>query len=188
MKQVQNNIKKAFALTSLVGATLLSSNNGNPRMVTLSRQCNAAMRVFSVKAGRREYYTISEQINKLWSDIATRHNNTLDIDEIELFIELLLNLMPKSDMRKFLGFTFTTKNKIRDERKSEILMTVLDVDSCLNELFGTVATANRDSLANVLVKPIKAKKAPVQRDVGVEPRLKKLRKRIAYAKQKVRNG
>jgi hypothetical protein len=177
-------IRKAFSIASLVGATLKSSNNGSPRMLTLQRQCNAAMRVFNHKS-RREYYIITDQVYTLWGKIAERHNNTLDVDEIEVFCEMLLNLMPKEDMKKFLGFTFTTKNKLRDEKKSEILMTILDVDSELNALFGTVATSNRDSISKVMVKPVKVAKSAVIRDVGVPTRIKKLRKRIKWVKSRV---
>ena len=180
---ITTQIKKAFAITSLVGATLKSSNNGSPRMLTLQRQCNAAMRVFNHKS-RREYYVITDQVYTLWGNIAERHDNTLDVDEIEVFCEMLLNLMPKNDMKQFLGFSFTTKNKLRDEKKSEILMTILDVDNELNALFGTNITATRESLALIMVKPVKVAKSAVIRDVGVPARIKKLRKRIKWAKSR----
>jgi hypothetical protein len=90
-------------------------------------------------------------------------------------------------MKKFLNYNFTSSFDIREDNRDNVLVSVLELDSELNTLLDTTDTANRDSLCKVLVKPIKASKVAVQRDIGVEHRIKKLRKRIAYVKSKLNN-
>jgi len=183
MSKPNNKVKKAFALSSIVGAMLMSSNNGNPRLTALKVQIDKAMKVFSVKA-RKDYYVISSDIRDLWGEMAKQHNNTLDEDEITVFIEMILNLLPKSDMKTFLGVSFTTTEKIRDARKSAILMSVLDLDKRLNEMFGTGPTATRESLSSVMVKPVKTKAVKRERDKAIPMRTKKLRKRLEWHKKR----
>lgn len=184
MSKPNNKVKKAFALSSIIGAMLVASNNGNPKLTALKIQINKAMKVFSVKAAK-DYYVISDDIGSMWCEMAKRHNNTLDEDEITVFIEMVLSLLPKQDMKKFLGVHFTTNEKMRDERKSAILMTVLDLDSKLNKMFVTEPTISRENLGLVMVKPIRIKSVKIQRDKAKPVMLKKLKRRAKWNRQRL---
>jgi hypothetical protein len=155
MAKPNNQTKKMFAISSIIGAILMSSNNGDPKLTALKVQIDKAMKVFSVKAPK-QYYTISSDVKEVWEEMAKQHNNTLDEDEINVFIEMIANLVPRNDFKTFLGVnTYKTIEKIRDSRKSALLVSVLELDSKLNSMFGTARTATRDSISKILTKPIK---------------------------------
>lgn len=177
--------KKAFILSSLMGSVLMSTNNGEPKLSALKVQIDKAMKVFSIKAGKKEYWYLAGMVKEMWDEIAKEHNNTLDTDEVALFIEMIFNLMPSKDMKDFLNMKYTTKEKIRDERKSAIMATVLDLDSKLNNLLGTTQTATRETLGEVMVKPVKAKKVKADRDKAKSQVLKKIRNRAKWNRQRV---
>lgn len=185
-KKPNRQIKKAFALSSIVGALLMSANNGNPKLTTLKVQIDRAMKVFSIRA-RKDYYMISADIKELWVEMAEKHNNSLDVDEIEVFVEMVLSLLPKNDMKEFLGINFKTVRTLSDSKKSALLMTVLDLDRELNTMFGTQQTATRESLGAVMVKPLKQKSAKKERNKAVPRRIKKLRRRVKWAKERAKD-
>ena len=187
-KKPNNKTQKAFALSAIVGAMLMASNNGDFKLSNLKVQIDKAMKVFSVKAPIL-YYKISDDVQKVWVEMAKEFNNTLDEDEITVFIEMVLNLMPKQDMKTFLNMpVYKTVEKLRDEKKSQLLMAVMELDKKLNKMFGTNATVTRESLALVMVKPIKQKTVKKERDKAKPYVLKKIRNRARYARAKVRNN
>lgn len=185
MAKPSAKVKKCFALSSIIGALLMSANNGNHKLTALKVQIDKAMKVFSVKA-RKEYYMISADVQQLWVEMAKKHNNTLDVDEIEVFVEMVLNLLPTADMKTYLGgINFTTREKLRDTKKSALLMTVMELDRRLNDMFGTNATATRESLGVIMVKPVKPKKTKKERDIAAPSNIKKLRRRIKWNKRRI---
>ena len=161
-KRDLSRVHKAFAVSSILGAIIMAHNNGDPRITALKIQIDKAMRVYNVKLGRKNYYEMTDKIKEIWGKLAEKHNNTIDGDELSLFIELILNLSPRKDMKEFLMVHFTTSHKIKDYHKSAILMSVLELDEELNRLCGTVSTIDRDGLGKILVKQIK-KRAPNKR-------------------------
>jgi len=185
MAKPNHKVKKAFALSAIVGALLMSSNNGDPKLTALKVQINKAMQVFSFKA-RREYYVISDYVQDIWVEMAEEHNNSLDEDEISVFIEMVLSLIPPQEMKKYLGMQFKTTQKLRDSKKSSLLMTLLALDRRLNEYFGTTATATRESLGLVMVKPVKKASIKKQRDKAKPVFLKKLRNRAKWNRERLR--
>lgn len=188
MAKPNNKVKKAFALSSIVGSLLMASNNGNPKLTALTTQINKAMRVFSVKA-RKDYYVISAEIRDVWVEMAKKHNNALDEDEIEVFIEMVFSLLPRADMKEFLCMNFTTTKKLEDSKKSSLLVTILELDRKLNALFGTTATATRESLGAVMVKPIKSKAVRKERDKAKPRVLKMIKNRAKWNRErKVKNA
>lgn len=185
MAKPSNRVKKAFALSSMVGAILMSTNNGSPKLTALKVQIDKAMKVFSVKA-RKDYYVISAHVKDILIAIAEKHNNTLDEDEVEVFIEMMLSIVPRADMKAFLGMNFTTSQKLRDEKKSSVLTTVMELDEGLNKLFDTVPTATRESLAKVMVKPVKSKAVKQERDKAKPKVLKMIKKRAKWNRERLR--
>lgn len=185
MAKPNNKVKKAFALSTIVGALLMSSNNGSPKLIALKLQIDKAMKVFSFKA-RKDYYVISDYIKDVWVEMAEKHNISLDKDEINVFVEMVLSLVSASDMKKYLGMHFKTTEKLRDSKKSALLVTVLELDKKLNEYFGTTETATRESLGLVIVKPVKAKTAKKQRDKAKRDVLKKIHNRAKWNRSRLR--
>ncbi len=183
MAKPNGKVKKAFALSSMAGAIVMSASSGSPKLLALSKQVNDAMRVFNIKSAK-DYYTISHDVRELWVEMEKRRKNALYPAEIEVFIEMVLSLLPSSDMKTYLGYKFTTKEKLRDSKKSALLVTVLELDEELNKMFGTKPTATRESIAKVMVKPVKAKTAKKERDKAVPRKTKKLRKRLEWHKQR----
>lgn len=184
MAKPNNKVKKAFALSSIVGALLMSTNNGRPKLTALKVKIDDAMRVFSVKASR-DYHVITSDVIELWVEMATKHNNALDEDEVEVFIEMVLNLLPRSNMKEFLRLNFVTKQTLRDCKKSALLMTVLELDHKLNEMFGTDPTATRESLGRIMVKPIKIKTAKRERDKAKPKVFKMIKNRAKWNRGRI---
>ena len=187
MAKPTNETKKALAIAALLGATLNSSMNGDFKLSFLKKQCDSAMGVFASK-NRKVYYTTCDQTFEIWKALADKHSNTLDTDEVALFTEMLCSLIPRHHFKLFFNMNpYTTIEKIRDSRKSAILMSVLTLDESLNKMFGTEATSTRETLGLILSKPIKIKKVKtVKRDNAVPARIKKLRKRIKWVKRRVK--
>ena len=158
MAKPTNETRKALAIAALLGATLNSSQNGDFKLSFLKKQCDSAMSVFASK-NRKVYYKTCDQTFEIWKVLAEKHSNTLDTDEVALFTEMLCSLIPRHHFKLFFNMKpYTTIEKIRDSRKSAILVSVLMLDKSLNETFGTEATATRETLGLILSKPIKSKK------------------------------
>ncbi len=165
MKIVPRNVLKSFSIASIVGAMLGAANNGDPKLIALSIQINRAMKVFSIKAGSKTYWAVSNQVHEIWVEIAAKHNNTLNEDELSVFIEMVCSLISKKDFKEFLNMnTYVTTEKMADDKKSGILMTVLSLDKQLNKLYGTPPVATRDTLGLILNKTIKPKRVKKKRD------------------------
>lgn len=183
MAKPNNRVKKAFALSYILRALFLSFKNGNPKITSLHVKVNDAMSVFKTKA-TRDFFVITSDISDLWVEMAKEHDNKLDEDEYEVFVEMVLSLLPRADMKKFLGMTFSTKHTLHDSKKSALLVAVLDLDEKLNKMFGTDPTATRESLGRIMVKPIKIKAVKKERDKAIPHRTKKLRKRLEWHKKR----
>jgi len=184
MPKPNSKVKKAFALASIAGAMIMTANSGRPKLVALKVQIDKAMKVFSIKASR-DYYVISHDIQELWSKMAERHDNKLTVDEVEVFIDMVLNLLPRADMKAFLGISYTTSQNVRDKRKSSLLVAVMELDAMLNKMFSLEATATRDSIARVMVKPIKTKAVKKERDKAKPKALKMIKNRIKWNKRRL---
>ncbi len=165
MKQVPPHVLKAFAVSSVMGAMLVSVKSPKPRLITLRLQIDNALRVFNKKAGRKTYYAVSDKIQEIWIKLAEKHNNTLEDDEIEVFLEMVANLIPKDHYKQFLALnTFNTSHTLRDSKKSALLVSVMSLDSKLNDAFGSRSTATRESIGEILSKRIAPKKVKTIRD------------------------
>ena len=163
-KKIPNKVKKAFALSSISGALITSLDSMTVKTTTLKIQIDKAMKVFFKVGGAKNYYTLSDETYKLWSVIAEKHTNTLTVEEAEIFLQMILSLMPKKDVKDFLGFTFTTHLKMKDEKKSAILMTVMALDKELNKLYDVKTTATRESIGRILAPVTAAKRVKKVRD------------------------
>jgi len=133
------------------------ANTGSPRLVTLQRQINVFMRAFN-RMSRAEYWVLSRFTLELIKQINEYHSLNIDEDEVEVFCELLLNLIPKPVAKDLLKTNFTTQQKVKDENKSSLLATVMDIDSEINRFLGTKQTATREELGAIIVKPVAPKK------------------------------
>ena len=112
----------------------------------------------------------------VWKKLATEHNNTLDEDEVTLFVEMLCTLIPKNDFKSFFNVSpYKTTEKIRDERKSGILMSVMTLDDEINKITNAKPNATRESLGKILSKPIKATKVKAKK---VKPMSKKQKQHL----------
>ena len=166
--KIPNKVKKAFAISTIGGALIMSLDTKTVKTNTLKIQIDKAMKIFFHKAGAKTYYTLSDEVYKLWSVIAERHSNTLEVEEAEVFLYMILNLMSKKDMRDFLGFTFSSNFKIKDEKKSAILMTIMALDKELNNMFDVQSTATRESIGNILTPTVTPKRVKKIRDKTVK--------------------
>ena len=187
MSKTQIKSKKAFALSSIIRAILIRSHNGNPKLTALKVQINKAMKNFSMKVGK-ESYLISVNIQHICAREAKLCDDILDENEIEVFLEMMLSLMNKTDIKSFLKINFSTIHKLHDEKKSEILMAVLELDKELNKMFGTKPTATRESLDHVMVKPVKHKYVKTKRTKAKPKALKMIQKRAKWNRDRLRNS
>ncbi len=185
MAKPNNRVKKAFALSAVIDALLTATNNGNPKLTGLKVKIVRTLREFSVKSSK-DYYMIYGDIRAIWLEMAKRYDNKLDEDEIEVFIEMLLSLAPREDIKAFLGVNFTTRNKLRDCKKSELLVALKELDEKLNKMFGTTATATRESLGAIMVKPIKSKAVKKERQKAIPKKSKRLKNRIRWVKDRIK--
>lgn len=183
-KKISKEVKKGFALTAICAAAIAALDEPTLKAKTLKLQFEKVKKVFRVKAGAKNYYTVSDEVGKIFKSVADKHSNHLHEEEVEVFVEMILSLMPKAKMKEYLGFSFSTKQKVRDCEKSGLISTVLGIDKNLNEAFETTTTATRDSIAKVMVKPVKVKTTKA-RDVAKPRHLKRIRNRAKYARSKL---
>ena len=167
-----SRVHKAFALSSIIGAMLMAHTNGNPKLVTLRIQVDKAMKVYAYKFGSKNYYMMTDEVKGIWFRLADRHNSTLDEDELSLFIEMVLSLAPKVDMKSFLGMYFTTCNHIADSKKSAVMASVMELDEELNALCRTKQTQTREGLGLLVVKPVKLKRVTTKTKVVSKQQVK----------------
>ena len=139
MAKLTGDTKKIFALSSTIGAVLMSHQDGEPKLIAMRVQIDKAMKVFSRKVGPKMYWAISNQVQELWTKVAEKHNNTVDEDELPLFIEYLCTLAPPKHFKTFLGLSpYRARVDMRPEIKVEVVKSVLELDQAFNELFGTI--------------------------------------------------
>jgi hypothetical protein len=175
---------KAFAIASVIGAVLVSNQNGEPKLLALQVQINRAMKVFSIKAGYKLYWTVSNQIGKFWDEIAKRHQNTILEEEVPKFVEYLCMLIPPKDFKTFLGLSpYRTSINIDNETNRNILKSILLLDQQLNDFIGTKAYT--------LTKPKeKIQKIKKKRDISkkkkkiLQPTRNQIKERERHAKVK----
>lgn len=135
---VPRNVKKAFALSSLIGSALISAKNGDPKLTALHVQINRAMRVFNVKAGNAMYWSICNEVFELWSDLSKKHNTSLNIDEVSVMVEYMCMLIPPKDFDDFYKCEpYKSSSSVRADKLNAIVHSVLDLDKKLNALYGT---------------------------------------------------
>ena len=191
MRGVPNKVKKMFSLATISGALIMSIDDRTIKTNTLKIQLDRALKVFFKKAGAKTYYSLSDETYKLWSTIAEKHTNTLTVEEAEIFLEMILCLMSKKDVKDFLGFTFTTNLKMKNEKKSAILMSVMALDKALNEMYNVKATATRESIGMILTRSVTPKRVKKIRDKTAKvlkvKAVSKSKLKEAERKSKVRN-
>ena len=138
MAKLTGDTKKIFALSSTIGAVLMSHQDGEPKLIAMRVQIDKAMKVFSRKVGPKMYWAISDAVQREWIKVAEKHNNSVDEDELPLFIEYLCALAPAEHFKKFLGLApYRARVDMRPEIKVEVVKSVLELDAAFNELFGT---------------------------------------------------
>lgn len=188
---------KMFAIASIIGATLKSSNTGDPKLLNLAVQSNKAMQVYSIKVGHTAYWEVSEAIKKIWFALAEKHENKLEHDEVPVFIQYVCMLVPENNFKSFLMVPpYTINKELSKEKNLAIVKSVLDLDNELNKLFGTRAhtvTKPKQKIAKLKKQRDKSKKKQKEKTVS-RSKLKEaerkqnvrsfLRDRIAKAKDK----
>ncbi len=185
-KKNLSKVHKAFALSSIIGAMLMAHTNGDPKLIALRVQIDKAMKVYNYKLGRKNYWMMTDAVKQIWVKLATKHDNSIDGDELSLFIEMVLSLSPKQDMKEFLGVHFTTKNKLRDEKKSAIMISVMELDIELNILCSTQQTQTRKELGLLMVKPVKSKRVKIKKKVTSKGEEKHKKEVTAHKDRKIR--
>ena len=138
MAKPDKSTMKMFALASSIGAVLMSYNNGEPKLIAMRLQIDRAMKVFSRKAGPKLYWAISGQVQEIWTKVAEKHNNTINEEEINAFVEYLCMLAPPDHFKKFLGLRpYKTGTKLSKDVEAGVVQSVLQMDQELNDIFGT---------------------------------------------------
>jgi len=159
MKKIPKNVQKAFAVSSVIGAILKSSNNGEPALTMLSVQIDRAMRVFSIKAGRAMYWRISNEVNRIWFDLAGKHETSVTDDEITKMVEFCGMMIPPKDFKDFLGVKpYVSSTDVSAYKLKKIVNSVLEYDAALNEYLGTKPyTLVKPAVSNKEKKKLKIK-------------------------------
>ncbi len=140
MARPNKDTQKVFAIASTLGAVLMSHNNGEPKLIALQVQINKAMKVFYRMAGHKEYWRISNEVQKLWLKVAKKHENNILEEEIPVFVEYLSLLVPKAHFKTFLSLQpYRTDKTIRPEINTGVCKSVLTLDEEFNQFFGTSA-------------------------------------------------
>ena len=188
MAKLTPQTKKALALAYLLKASLETGMDGDFKLTALLKKCYEKL-AYHEKHNARDYYIVCDDTFNMWKNLSKYHEDILTVDELSLFVEMLSSLISRSAFKEFFNMNpYKTMEKIRDERKSSILSVLTSIDAGLNEIFDTTPTATRESLGNILSKPIKAKKVKIDtRDKAVPKQRKKLRNAIKYRRDKNRN-
>lgn len=187
-KKIPNNVRKAYAVASLIGTILKTSTTGDPKLTTLSVQANRAMRVFFAKAGAKTYFSIAEDVGSLWGEMALKHDKTLNRDEMTVFVQMMCSLISPKDYKDFLavspykthsviqcdyivatthkkykhedliGVIFNKELCTKHEKEVYLLSSILELDGRLCEMFDVSQYANEEILRKALIPPVKKTK------------------------------
>jgi len=158
-KEISKKVKKAFILTSVIGAVIKVHHNGDPRFDAIAYQVDRAMKVFAIKAGIKLYNELSLTMQRIWVEIDEDHQNPITLDEVAVCIEMLYHMIPYEDMKTFLNVGYTTSHKVRDEMKSSLLCMMVDMDQKINQALGMKPYIDRNGLGAIMCKPVPVKKA-----------------------------
>jgi len=189
MPKLTPQAKKSFAVSAVIGAMLVTKNNGDPKLIALKIQIDKAMKEFRIKS-TKQYFSITDEVRDIWIDIVAEYSGKITADEISIFIELVANLISPKDFKNLLKMSpYKTNEKISDDKKSQLVASVLTLDAELNKMFKVLPTATKEDLLLAVNKPIKIKKEKnTHRDKAVPKKLKRLRNTIKYIKKKNSNS
>ena len=195
-KKISPNVNKAFALASVIGASLYTNQDGNIKLNTLILQSKKAMKVFLIKTGYKHYSYMTDEVAKIFETFTEKHHNTITIDEMPAYIELLCTLIPPSNFKKFFAIApFRTSVTFeKQETFNNICFSLLELDDRLNKLCQTSSYAlpvkkivhKEKHKKQRSIKPIKVKtkKSKVIRESKRKKSVKSfLQQRIAEARK-----
>jgi len=151
--------KKAYALTSYVNAMIRDAGLSTLNTMALLRQCKLAMNGYFKHVGPIIYMEHTDELAEIYTSLNDRFDVKITDVESAVFIEIILNLLPKKDMKDFLLLNFNSGCVLDADRMEMLVSTALELDKLLNELLGTHVTATKESLLKIFAsKPKKVKK------------------------------
>ena len=113
-------------------------------------QCARAMRVFATQVDTDWFAEFIDGLGDIWEEAGVKNDGIIEEGSIDAFVESLGYILPKSDMKAFLGVSHYYSYRHMYYRKyPEIVNTVLDMADVLNKKLGTKSA--------VWVKPKKLK-------------------------------
>ncbi|RLA74696.1 MAG: hypothetical protein DRG30_05110 [Epsilonproteobacteria bacterium] len=182
-----NNVKKALAIVLIMDSLLDLLDSRNLRLVSLGVSLRRAIDVYRTKANA-SFYDVEASAKKVWVHCAQNTDIKLDTSDVANTMEMLLTLLPKKDMSVFIGRPlYVTTFVVEDEvKKKKILDLVLMIDERLGEAYGVPLVTSVEKLNAILNKPAPVKKVKKTRDKATPSNIKKIRKRIKYARKVAR--
>ena len=180
-KTIPRNVKHAFLISSYMGSVLKYHKEGRPVLLALHTRINQGMRRYALVAGGRAYNELADAGADIWRQLAEKHHTLLQINETEIFVEMLGSLMNPKNYKDFLGMEhFKTKQTTSDDKYAAMCHSVLDLNDKVNELLGT------NSQVYPILKPKSEKKKKERsKSKKIETRRKKAERKEEVRKEKV---
>ena len=138
MKTIPRNVKKAFLVASFMGSVLKAHTTGAPRLTALHIRIDQAMKRYSIIAGRKEYFNLTNKGLVIWTELSKKHSTKLTHAETELFIEYMGYLLSPKDYKDFLGFShFKSSVRSSDETFAEMCNSLIALGDHVDAYVGT---------------------------------------------------
>jgi len=187
---IPKNVQKAFAVSNILHRVIVLMETDNVDIHKLEIRTKNAVSVFARKASF-EAKLIDGEITSIWTKLAKDHSNSLNMRELEVYVEYLCMLIRPNDFYEYLKVKpFTTEYVVTNEKDRTITSAILSLDKELNRFFDIKPYAltkpkekvkkekkARDKKATVNVvkeKSNKALKAIAKRKERKEMKMKKL--------------
>ena len=151
--------KKAFALVSYTFAMVKDAKLSTLKSMALVKQCKASMQGFHRAVGNEIYMENTDDLGNLYLTLNKRFEERISSNETLVFIEIILNLLTKKDMKDFMLMNFNSGYRLDDARMDILIEKALELDDELNTMLGTAKTASTESLKSLFTpKEVKEKK------------------------------
>lgn len=132
----------------------------------LHRQINRAMKVYSITAGKQEYFDLTTEGFKIWKILSEEYSTRLESDEVEIFIDLMGTLVPPKNYEEYLAVPpFISIKKLEPETMLRVCKSLLALDGLVNDLLGTTSyRVPLPAMKKVKVKKERDKSKKVKKD------------------------
>ena len=125
-----------FAIATFSGSALRALDSKDEYLVRLSNHIDNAMKVYSRQVGRKEYWRLNLELQKLWGNLAKDYSNVVQETSIPALITSFSYIVQPKDYEAFLGIRLPRYSCSNDDW-NKICDSTVRLNDELNLLLGT---------------------------------------------------